>query len=108
VKREAFAEFDRWMFTAEPGHLWHARSLADAKSKAAELVGPAKLAAARADLWVASHLQASIRLFGATSADAVPKLILGTHWVTALPHDVDDLISILQSSLELPALAGIK
>jgi uncharacterized membrane protein/protein-disulfide isomerase len=108
AKREVFPEFNRWMFASEPGRLWHPRELATAKVKAAELVGSEKLDAARADPWVARELQACIRLFGATGADAVPKLILGPHWVTALPHDVDDLISILQSNLDLPAPVGIK
>ncbi len=102
AKRDAFPDFDRWMFSPEPGHLWHPRSLDDAKAKAVELVGQIKFDAARTDAWIDHHLQTSIRIFGATGANAVPKLVFGSRWVNPEPNDTDDLVLILHGSLNLP------
>jgi protein-disulfide isomerase len=98
----AYSDFDRWMFSPEPGHLWHPRSLDDAMAKAIELVGQSKYDSARADPWVDRHLQTSVRLFGATGANAVPKLVFGSRWVNPEPNDADDLLLILQGSLAVP------
>ena len=99
AKREAFPAFDGWMFSPEPGHLWHPRSLDAARAKAVELVGQAKFDAARADPWIDQYLQTSIRIYGdtipATSSTAVPKLVFGSRWVTPEPDDADDLVLIL-------------
>jgi uncharacterized membrane protein/thiol-disulfide isomerase/thioredoxin len=102
AKREAFPDFDRWMYSPEPGERWHARSLDAAKAKAVELVGQAKFDAARADPWIAQYMQTSVQLYGDTGADAVPKLVFGSSWVNPDPNDADDLISILQDSLAVP------
>ena len=102
ASREAFSEFDRWMFTAESGHLWHPRKLEAAKAKAIELVGQTKYDAARVDPWIERYLQISVRLFGENGATAVPKLVYKSRWVTPEPRDVDDFILILQNELTIP------
>lgn len=103
ARREAFAEFDRWMFSPEPGHLWHPRSLEAATAKAVELVGQAKFEAARNDPWIERFLQTSIQIYGGTSGTAVPKLVYGAHSVTPEPENTDELVFILHASLGLPA-----
>jgi len=104
AKRDAFAAFDDWMFSAEPGERWHPRSVDAARAKAIELVGQAKFDAARADPSVDRYLQTSIAIFGSTirSGNAVPRLVFGSRWVTPQPQDAKDLISILQNSLSVP------
>ncbi len=108
AKRDAFTAFDTWMFSADPGHdLWSPRSLDAARAKAIELVGQAKFDAAQTDPWVDEYLQTSVRIFGQSinpdqSGSAVPKLVFGSHWVTPEPQSADDLVVILQKSLELP------
>jgi hypothetical protein len=102
AKREAFPAFDRWMFSFESGDRWHARSLEPAKAKAVELVGQAKFDAAAADPWINQYLQTSVRLYANSGANAIPKLVFGSRWVTPQPQDVDDLVSILQDSLAVP------
>ncbi|HEY7086747.1 MAG TPA: vitamin K epoxide reductase family protein [Tepidisphaeraceae bacterium] len=102
AKREAFAAFDRWMFSLESGDRWHPRSIEDARAKAVELVGQAKFDAARADPWVEGYLKACIRTYGDTGGTAVPKLVFGSHWVIAQPDDADELVSILHDSLTVP------
>jgi len=102
AKRGAFADFDRWMYAPEPGHLWHPRSIAAATAKAVELVGQARFDAAKADPWIDRDLQNSVRIYGQTGADAVPKLVFGSHWVNPEPNDADDLIRIMHMSLGLP------
>jgi protein-disulfide isomerase len=104
AKREAFPAFDRWMFSPEPGALWHPRSLDAAKAKAVELVGQAKLDAAQADPWIDQYLQTSIQIYGQTirGGNAVPKLVLGSRWVIPEPYNADDLVAILHDSLAVP------
>jgi uncharacterized membrane protein len=102
AKRDAFAEFDQWMFTHETGDRWQARSIEAAKAKAIELVGQQKFDAAMGDPWVEKYLQTSVQIYGESGAGAIPKLVSGSHWVTPKPVDADDLILILHSSLELP------
>jgi uncharacterized membrane protein/protein-disulfide isomerase len=104
ARREAFAEFDRWMFSPEPGERWRPRSLDAARAKAIELVGQAKFDAARADPRIHQYMQTSIAIFGGTirTGNAVPKLVFGSRWVTPEPQNADELVSILQASLAVP------
>jgi uncharacterized membrane protein/protein-disulfide isomerase len=112
ARREAFQDFDRWMFSYETGDRWQPRSLDAAKSKAVELVGQAKFDAALADPWIDRYLQTCIRIYGGTvqsavnirRANAVPKLVFGPRWVIPEPNNADDLISILHDSLQVPGL----
>jgi uncharacterized membrane protein len=105
AKREAFLDFDRWMFAPETGQLWHGRTLDAAKTKAIEMVGQAEFDVAWADPWIDAYLKSCIRMFGNTveqGGNAVPKLVLGARWVTPEPNTTDDLITIMQDSLALP------
>ena len=105
ARREAFPDFDTWMFSLESGDRWHPRSIAAARAKAVELVGQAKFEAAAADPWVARYLQTCIRIYGHTTGggnNAVPKMVFGSHWVIPEPEDADDLILILHDSLGVP------
>jgi uncharacterized membrane protein len=106
AKREAFPDFDRWLFSFESGDRWQPRSLDAARAKAVELVGQAKFDAARTDPWINQYMQTSMRIFGNTTQDgnhAVPKLVYGARWVIPQPNDADELLVILQDSLALPA-----
>lgn len=107
AKPEAFAAFDRWMFSFETGDRWRPRRLDAASAKAAELVGQAQFAAARAEPWIDRYLQSSIQTYGDTiqlgqNGSALPKLVFGSRWVTPKPYDADDLLLILHESLALP------
>ena len=105
AKREAYPAYDNWMFSLESGDHWEPRSLEAARAKAIELVGQEKFAAALADPWIGSYLQACIRIYGSTvqGGNAVPKLVFASRWVIPQPNDADDLILILQNSLGVPA-----
>jgi hypothetical protein len=104
AKREVFAEFDGWMFSPEPGHLWRPRSLDAATAKAVELIGRERFDAARADTWIDRYMQTSVRIYGDTiqGGNAVPKLVFGSRWVTPEPNDADELVKILQDNLAVP------
>jgi hypothetical protein len=104
AKREAFAEFDRWMFSFESGDFWRPRGLENAKAKAVELVGQAKFDAAQADAWIDRYIQASILIYGDSilSGNAVPKLVYGQRWALPEPNDADELVRILQDNLGVP------
>ena len=102
ARRDAFAEFDRWMFGPEPGEVWHPRSPDAARAKAIALVGQAGFAAGQADPGIERQLQTGIRLFGATGANAVPKLVFGSRWVNQAPDEAAELVEVLKTSLKLP------
>ncbi len=105
ARRGAFSTFDDWMFSPEPGHLWHPRTVEAATAKAVELVGQERFNAAMNDSWINQYLQNSIRIYGATTLDgnnAVPKLVFGLHWVIPQPNNAGDLVSILHDSLAVP------
>jgi protein-disulfide isomerase len=102
ANREAFPGFERWMFSLESGDRWRPRSLDAAWAKAVELVGQAKFDAAWADPWVDRYLQTSVRIYGDTGSNAIPKLVFGSRWVIPQPHDAGDLVSILQDTLAVP------
>ncbi|HVT81791.1 MAG TPA: thioredoxin domain-containing protein, partial [Phycisphaerae bacterium] len=107
AKPEAFADFDRWMFSSDSQEIWRPRTLDATRAKAAEVLGQAKFDGAQADPWIERYLQASVRIYGNTvnpdqSGNAVPKLVLGTRWVTPEPQSAEDLVSILQETVALP------
>ncbi len=105
AKREAFPEFNRWMFMFESGDRWQPRSLDAARAKAVELVAQAKFDAAQSDPWADRYLQTSVRIYGATLQSgngAIPKLVFGSRWVIPQPNDANDLVSILQTNLAVP------
>jgi uncharacterized membrane protein/protein-disulfide isomerase len=102
ANREAFPAFDHWMFSFESGDRWHARNLDAARVKAMDLVGRVKFDAAWDDAWIGRYLQTSIRLFGESGSNAVPKLVFGSRWVIPQPQDADSLVSILHDSLAVP------
>lgn len=104
AKREAFTAFDHWMFSFESGDRWQPRSLDAAKAKAIELVGTESFDASLTNSWIDRHLQASIRVYGGTGSNAIPKLVFGPRWVTPEPRDANDLVFILQTSLAVPKL----
>lgn len=99
---EAFAAFDGWMFSFESGDRWHPRSLDAARTKAIELVGQAKFDAARANPWIDRYMQTSIRIYGKTGGNAIPKLVFGSRWVIPEPNNAEDLVFILHHSLGVP------
>ena len=106
ARREAFPEFDHWMFSFESGDRWHPRSLDAARAKAIELVGQANFDAAMAGSWITNYMQACIRIYGDTAQNgntAVPKLVFGSRWVIPQPNDADDLAKILHDSLAVPS-----
>lgn len=100
ARRDAFPAFNRWMFSLESGDRWRPRSLDTARAKAVELVGLAKFDAARSDPWIDRYLQTSVRIYGETGSNAVPKLVFGSRWVT--PNGPDDLVSLLEDILGVP------
>jgi hypothetical protein len=105
AEREAFPDFENWMFTFESGDRWLPRSLEAARVKAVEMVGLDKMNAALADPWIDQYLQASTRIYGQTlqnGSGGIPKMIYGTRWVIPQPYSSDDLVKILQNSLGVP------
>lgn len=107
--RNAFPDFENWMFTFESGDSWQPRSLESAREKAVELVGQAKFNKALTDPWINEYLQTCIKIYGKTlqgGQGGVPKLIFGSRWVFPEPYNANDFISILRNDLLLPEPAN--
>lgn len=103
--REAFSEFENWMFTFESGDRWRPRSLEATREKAIELVGQEKFDTAFADPWIDQYIQTSTQIYGQTvvgGRGGVPKLVYNSNWVIPEPYNADDLMKILQESLGIP------
>jgi protein-disulfide isomerase len=103
--REAFPDFEDWMFSFESGDSWQPRNPESAGQKAAELVGRTKFDAAFSDPWIGQHLQTSTQIYGQTIQNGrggIPKMIFGPAWVIPQPDDTEDLIRILQQTLAVP------
>jgi hypothetical protein len=105
ANRERFADFENWMFTFESGDSWHPRSVTTVRTKALELVGQMNFDAARTDPWIVNYMQTCIRIYGQTlqgGKGGIPKLVYGSRWIIPEPYNADELIRILQESLDLP------
>jgi uncharacterized membrane protein len=102
AEREAFTAFDHWMFSFESGDRWTPRSLDAAKAKAIELVGQAKFDAGWNDPWVPRYMQTSVRIYGDTGSNAIPKFVFGPRWVTPEAREANDVVFILHNSLAVP------
>lgn len=104
--KNLFPGFDNWMFMFESGDTWRPRTLETAIAKAAELVGKAKFDAALSDPRIDRYMQTGIQIFGQTiqgGKAGIPKLVFGSRWVVPEPDNADELVLILQKSLELPS-----
>ncbi|MBN2588778.1 MAG: thioredoxin domain-containing protein [Sedimentisphaerales bacterium] len=106
ANREVFSDFENWMFSFESGDRWKPRSLEATKAKAIELVGEESFQAALSDSWIDEYLASSVEIYSKTiqsgKGGGVPRLVYGSRWVTPEPYSADDLITILQNSLEVP------
>jgi uncharacterized membrane protein/protein-disulfide isomerase len=108
ARREAYPDFENWMFTFESGDSWRPRSLEAARAKAVELVGQAKFDTVLSDPWIGQYMQTCIRIYGQTlqsGKSGIPKLIFGSRWVIPEPYNADDFINILQKSLAVPVIS---
>jgi uncharacterized membrane protein/protein-disulfide isomerase len=104
AKREAYTEFENWMFTYESGDKWQPRSVDAARAKAVELVGE-KFNDTEHNNWVENYIQTCIQIYGQTIRDGksgIPKLVYGSQWVIPEPNNEDDFIMILQKTLAVP------
>ena len=104
ARRDAFSDFEDWMFTFESGDTWRPRSLESARAKAVEFVGQKKFDSVLADPWIEQYIQTCIRFYGQTvqGGGGIPKLIFGSHWVIPEPNNADGLVTILRKSLFVP------
>ena len=102
TNRQAFAEFENWMFSFETGGRWLPRSLESARTKAVELIGRDEFDKALTDSRIEQHLQKSIRIYGQTiqgGMSGIPKMIYGSQWIIPEPYNAEELVLILQKSL---------
>jgi uncharacterized membrane protein len=107
ARREAFPEFESWMFTFESGDKWSPRSFEDACAKAIELIGKEKFDNITDNDWVEQYMQTCVQIYSQTlqgGNGGIPKLVYGSQWVTPQPDNEEDFIKILQKSLGIPKI----
>jgi uncharacterized membrane protein len=105
ASRQAFNEFENWMFTFESGDKWQPRSVDAARTKAIELIGDKNFNEAISSDWVSQYMQSCVQLYGQTMQDGkggIPRLVYGSRWVIPETNNADDLIMILHKSLAVP------
>lgn len=103
--RKMFPAFEDFMFTFESGDRWQPRSPEAARAKAIELVGSDKFNTAFADPRVSRYIETSVQIYGQTLRNGkggIPKLVYGSRWIIPEVSNADDLLMILQKSLEVP------
>lgn len=103
----SFRQFGEWMFTYETGDRWNPRSPEAATAKAIEIVGAESFSKAFKDPWIEMYISKSIQMYGQTIQNGrggIPKMISGSRWVIPQASNADELIKILQNTLELPEL----
>lgn len=98
--RQSFARFDTWIFglAALP-------SVENARQYAAELVGRPRLKQALADAWVDNMLKTDVALYQETSrrthSTRLPQLIVGREIVVNPVLSYNDLLNLLQTTLQI-------
>jgi len=100
-----FPVFEDFMFTYESGDRWQPRSPEAARTKAIELVGSERFNEALADPRVNHYIENSVHIYGQTlrsGQGGIPKLLYGSRWIIPEVYNADDLVMILQKSLEVP------
>ncbi|MDR2910104.1 MAG: vitamin K epoxide reductase family protein [Bacteroidales bacterium] len=105
ANKEAFAEFDNWMFSFESGNTWLPRNTEAARAKAIELFGYDVFYNTLASPQVEQYLQKSIRIYGQTiqgGRGGIPKMIYGSRWITPEPYNAEELVSMIQKNLFVP------
>jgi uncharacterized membrane protein len=105
ANREAYTSFENWMFTFESGDKWKPRTIEAVRAKAIELIGETKFNDTLNNDWIKNYMQSCVQIFGQTMQDGkggIPRLVYGSQWVIPEPNNEDDLIMILQKSLNVP------
>lgn len=104
--RQAFKQFDAWLFEPDPVKGWYPRSVEDAYAKAALLSGRSTsgtaggdaLGKAMNDSWIDNYLSTTFELFGRTSQNgkaAIPRFIYNSQWIIPDADDATGLESII-------------
>jgi uncharacterized membrane protein len=103
LDREAFREWDHWMF--EGGTASSAPTPAEAIAKAESLVDPAQLKASLADPWIKEQIARNIELWKTMKTKAgrmtMPQMILGGRLVVGAPDSEFQLYDLMRDGLEL-------
>lgn len=100
--RNAFAEFDRWLFAEQEGRGWYPREPEEARVKAESLIGAQRLSKALEDPWIGDYMSEVMELFGRTSSAekaAIPRFICGGGWLVPDADDVEGLAGLVKGMI---------
>ena len=95
--RTAFPAFDEWLFEPELP-----RDPAEARRKAAELVGAAALEAALRDRWIDEQIAANVQAYVDSGADRIPVIMSpGFSSIVGRPESERQLLQTLRAELQI-------
>jgi len=95
--RQAFAEFDRWLFESDAP-----RELHEARDHAIQLVGSAALEAALAEEAIDERIHRNVSAYASSNAERIPVVASpGFAAVVGRPSSADELYGILEADLQL-------
>jgi uncharacterized membrane protein/protein-disulfide isomerase len=97
AKPEAFPAFDAWLYEPE-----QPRTLAEAQSRATELVGAESLDSALRDPWIDESIATNVKAYGESGVDTLPLLLSSEmDGVVGRPESAKELFQILERDLKL-------
>ena len=97
LEPEAFPAFDAWLFGSDEDS-WRPRPVAEARERAAAIVGPARLDSILPETSISDMIRRISDLFGRTSTSGsggIPRFVHGYRWVVPVADKAEDLEMIL-------------
>ena len=101
--RDAYKEFDRWLFSAEGGE-WQSRTEEEALEMAEAFVDREELRGCMSSAWMVETMSQIYDIFGRTSSDGkggLPRLICGQKWIVPEVTDAKGIENIIREAFDL-------
>lgn len=108
VNKDAFYEFDDWLYEHDGKSRWIPRETEVARAKARELLAehgaPVSLENALSDPWIESYLSLTLELFGRTTnqtSSGIPRLVHGSAWIIPEVSTKEELAGLLRENFNI-------
>lgn len=106
--KDAFREFDNWLYESDGKSRWTPRETGQAMEKARALLAahgsPLSLEQALSDPWIESYLSLTLELFGRTTnseSSGIPRLVHGSGWLIPEVSTKEELAVLLRENFNI-------